>query len=198
MNNTVQTPKYQSKDWLLDQYNEKLLSMRDIATISNTNKTTISYWIKKHNIPKRNRIESVKLAYRQGKVPAVWGKKGKDHPCYGKTLSDEHKKKIGDSHRGEKHYNYKGKINHNLGYILIKKPDHIYADKTHGYVLEHRLVMEKRVGRTLNPTEDVHHINEIKNDNRIENLHLFKSRSAHSYYHKMKNLNRKVELRYEY
>ena len=67
------------------------------------------------------------------------------------------------------------------GYIAIWKPKHPFA--TGGYVLEHRLVMEKEIGRYLKPEEVVHHKNGIRNDNRIENLQLFKNGSEHQRYH---------------
>ena len=63
-------------------------------------------------------------------------------------------------------------------YWLLLCPDHPYADR-HGYVREHRLVMEEHLGRYLDPSEVVHHINGDSLDNRLENLRLYSSHSDH-------------------
>lgn len=65
------------------------------------------------------------------------------------------------------------------GYWYVKRKDHPHGGKQ-GYVAEHRLVMEEKIGRYLKPEEVVHHINGDRADNRLENLQLFESHGQHT------------------
>ena len=76
---------------------------------------------------------------------------------------------------GEKHPNWKGGRNKTTnGYIFVLVKNHPNGVNFNGsfYVLEHRLVMERKLKRYLTSSETVHHKNGIKDDNRIENLEL--------------------------
>jgi len=133
-------------------------------------------------------------------------RKGENNPFFDKKHSNEFKRMRKGKHmspatefkkghkslwKGKKRPSYNGKGNPcwrggktmQNGYILIFKSNHPYCNKA-GYVFEHRLVMEKYLGRYLKPEEVVHHINGNPSDNRIKNFILFKNLSEHFKYHK--------------
>ena len=72
---------------------------------------------------------------------------------------------------GPRHPRWNGGKTSQHGYVNVLKKDHPAANAC-GYILEHRLVMEKHLGRYLTKNETVHHKNGIKSDNRLENLEL--------------------------
>ena len=116
----------------------------------------------------------------------------------GRRHTEETKRKISDANKGvpswkkgkefpqlqgSNHCRWKGKrTKQNNGYIYIYQPDHPFVNKKR-YVYEHRLVMEQKIRRYLLSTEIIHHINEIKDDNRIENHYLCKDTAIHSKLH---------------
>lgn len=61
-----------------------------------------------------------------------------------------------------------------LGYREVLMPSHKNA-KQNGFVKEHILVMSEFLGRPIEKGESIHHINGIRDDNRIENLELWSS-----------------------
>lgn len=129
---------------------------------------------------------------------------GPKNPMFGKKHTEETKNKIREralkrfatspgpnvGKTGYRNTNWKGGVRKYRGYVLIYSPDHPCAD-SRGCILEHRLVMEQHIGRVLLPSEVVHHVNSIRDDNRIENLMLFSSNSDHVKAHWKVNQERK-------
>lgn len=107
------------------------------------------------------------------------------HGCVwrGRKHRDSSKNKISEArkgkYRGSENPHWKGGWLMSKGYKYIYQPDHPRATKNK-YVLEHRLVMERHLGRYLESSEVVHHINGNTQDNRLSNLALYPSCGRHS------------------
>ncbi len=131
-------------------------------------KNRISHLGKKHKKITKNKISI-----------ALKGKKKK-------LFTEAHLKNLSKSHlgkNGEKASNWRGgKVNNGEGYIMVYLPWHKFA-RNKKYVLEHRFVMEKHLGRYLQPQEIVHHIDGNTKNNKISNLMLFPTQKAHTNFH---------------
>ena len=77
------------------------------------------------------------------------------------------------------------------GYMQVYYPMHPDASKQ-GFILEHRLVAEEKYGRRLLPTEHVHHLNGVRDDNRPENLEIVDARAHAGISNKMGAAKRKT------
>jgi len=114
-----------------------------------------------------------------------WKGETRDCPVCGMTFKPGEKsqrfcsiKCVGLAHRGPNHGNWKGgRVPLRAGYIRIRMPEH--PANVCGYVVEHRLVMERHIGRLLEPTEEVHHRDGNRSNNDISNLVLLKSTGDH-------------------
>jgi hypothetical protein len=95
------------------------------------------------------------MAYQKGNIPWITGKHHSANSI----------QRMRELNIGEKNPNWKGG-RHKM------KGGYIQVCTGNGHSLEHRLVMEKHLGRKLEIWETVHHINGVKDDNRLENLKL--------------------------
>lgn len=101
---------------------------------------------------------------------------GSSQPVIGRTLHKAGAKVRRANARGEDHGSWKGGVSRNgegyvLSYVDMSDPLASMRAKA-GYVLQHRLVMARALGRPLSRHESVHHINGVRDDNRLENLQL--------------------------
>jgi len=99
----------------------------------------------------------------------------RDPKKHRESLNDSIKKR---DYFGRKNPNWKSGFVMIKGYRYVYAPSHPNATKQ-GYVLEHRLIVEKNLSRLLKKNEIVHHINGDKLDNGFENLKIFSSVGKH-------------------
>ena len=171
-------------DNVIELYNE-FHSIRVVSKKTGLGRKTISEMLKEKGVEVLSKEENAKYTWHNHKHPGI-GKKGKLSPAYGHKMSAETREKLKPKWEAMGNARRIGKKKTTGGYIEVYCPNHPSA--YHGYVLEHRLIVEQNLGRLLSTDEYVHHINGEKTDNRIENLQLT-NRSEHAKIH--------MEMRYK-
>lgn len=157
-------------------YFQEKKSYAQIAKIYNVSFQTIGKWFKEYGLKARS--WSTKGLKFEGRKLSDETKEKLRKSHTGKKMDEETKRKISEEHiksgrsRGENSNWWKGgKYTDKYGYVFIWCPDSKLPTKSI-HKLEHRVVMEKHLGRPLTCDEHIHHINGNKSDNRIENLQL--------------------------
>ncbi len=87
----------------------------------------------------------------------------------GKKRSEETKARLAASKLGPLNPHWNGGRSCIRGYVILSAPDHPKAD-VNGYVPEHRLVLERKLGRPLEDGRVVHHIDMDITNNSPDNL----------------------------
>ena len=195
--NTSVYEKLRDRDWLYEQYVTNVRSTTDIAKEVGCHWCAAARALKRLNIPKRRHTSKYPLLNNKDWLyemyinrqlstreigALVGGAKGGVvysalAPAGITPRSDAEgiKSRYPDGRFGENASNWQGGVSYRGGYFYVYEPER-------GSVQEHRLVMEKHLGRPLDVDEIVHHKDGDRLNNNIENLELM-HRGEHSHHH---------------
>jgi hypothetical protein len=178
------------KEWLVGRYVDECMTMRQIAEIVGCAYPALKRAMDHHGIerrkhtskyPKLNDKEWLREAYVEQKMSGTEIAKIAGCPP---SLVRSHLGYLGIEMRkrserlGEKANRWKGGRPIFGGYAHRYMPDHPKATESRPYVQEHRLVMEKQLGRYLESYEIVHHKDGDRLNNDPDNL-VVKTRGKH-------------------
>lgn len=171
-----------NKEILYELYIRQGKTIREVANILGISTGSVYNYLHKFGIKTREPNKGF-LGHTHSKTARE--KISKAHK--GKAVSDKTKKKISEAHKisGIGH-----KKKRSDGYIAVYYPDHPKSNKA-GYIMEHDLIMERMIGRHLKDDEVVHHVNGIKDDNRMENLILMKFKEHSGHHMKKRHMEKK-------
>lgn len=174
------------RQWILQQYHD-LARAQDIARELRTSLTTVYDVLREAGIslrgqgqqphrPKRDELERIVSLWNQGKrVSGIAAATGHGSETIERILREIGIFPVKGPLRGPESPGWKGgrvRLGRYVGvWVSHESAFRVMANRD-GYVLEHRLMMAMNLGRLLNRWETVHHINGIRDDNRLENLQL--------------------------
>ena len=192
-----------SKDILKKLYIDNDYSTRKIAEKLNYTQPNIRYWLKKHDIVKKDKeikclvcskiiktISPIKKCCSKKCTTTYQNRKAKqknnciDCGAHIEKRSNRCKKCHYEFYIGKNNYNWNNGEKKNNGYIYVNFPEHPNAN-SNGYIAKHRLILEKQLGRYLNKNEIAHHIDKNKLNNNPTNIELYTHKKHSSFHNKM-------------
>lgn len=136
---------YEDREWIRERYEDRQMSLRQLAAEARCGLRTIVRWMDIHEIPRRE----ISTARRLSRTTPP---RGENHWNW----------------KG-------GRITDRVGYVKVIGPqDWPWTEMfdQSRYIFEHRLVMAEMLGRALLPGETVHHIDGDRSNNDPSNLQL--------------------------